>query len=89
MKKLKQVFFSRLFQLTEQEKLAADFDFYLHARMELFKIKITQPFLTDIKLGTYPKITNTLNLFYKQRSSKRLVYGFLNFDSRCLVLLLR
>ena len=31
----------------------------------------------------------TLNSFYKQRSSKRLVYSFLNFDSRCLVLLLK
>ena len=29
------------------------------------------------------------NSFYKQRSSKRLVYGFLNFNSRCLVLMLR
>ena len=31
----------------------------------------------------------TLHLFHKQRSSKRVVYGFLNFDSRCLVLLIR
>ena len=34
-------------------------------------------------------LVSTLDLFYKQRSSKRLVYDFLNFDSRCLVLLLR
>ena len=39
---------------------------------------------------TFPlPLHNTLNSFYKQRRSKRLVCGFLNFDSRCLVLLLR